>query len=152
MPATQPWDRVLIKFGAADDYAWGVWLKVPCITCRYSDLEKAEAIAVDMKKHLDKNEGVDKRLPCFVGLSGFDNFAVNIAVLVSCCSLLLVDQHSTLMCLMISVETCMLLFLLPACISWAASRCCRGMLAGTEGDLPGPSKGACREYHAVACQ
>ena len=53
------------------------------ITCRYSDLEKAEAIAVDMKKYLDKNEGVDKRLPCFVGLSGFDNFAVNIAVLVS---------------------------------------------------------------------
>ena len=36
-----------------------------------------------MKKFLDKNEGVDKRLPCFVGISGLDNFAVNIAVLVS---------------------------------------------------------------------
>ena len=46
-------------------------------------MEKAEAIAVDMKKFLDKNDGVDKRLPCFVGISGFDNFAVNIAVLVS---------------------------------------------------------------------
>lgn len=46
-------------------------------------MEKAEAIAVEMKKYLDKHDGVDKRLPCFVGISGFDNFAVNIAVLVS---------------------------------------------------------------------
>ncbi|KAK9861810.1 hypothetical protein WJX84_000948 [Apatococcus fuscideae] len=66
--------RVVTHFNKARQYSMSIAL-------RYQDWEKAEAIASDMKKYLDKHDGVDKRLPCFVGISGFENFALNVAVI-----------------------------------------------------------------------
>ncbi|KAL3162807.1 hypothetical protein ABBQ32_009265 [Trebouxia sp. C0010 RCD-2024] len=49
---------------------------------RYKDLEKVELVVDEMRRSLARRAGVDRRLPQFVGLSGFQDFAINIVVLV----------------------------------------------------------------------
>lgn len=56
---------------------------------------QVELVVDEMRRSLARRAGVDRRLPQFVGLSGFQDFAINIVVLVSCCCWLL----STIMCL-----------------------------------------------------
>ena len=45
---------------------------------------QVELVVDDMRRSLTRRAGVDHRLPEFVGVSGFQDFAINIVVLVSC--------------------------------------------------------------------
>lgn len=49
---------------------------------RPQDADKLPGIIRDMREVLEGDMGVDKRLPCFVGLSGFEEAACNILLLV----------------------------------------------------------------------
>ena len=44
---------------------------------------QVELVVDEMRRSLARRAGVDRRLPQFVGLSGFQDFAINIVVLVS---------------------------------------------------------------------
>lgn len=46
---------------------------------------QVELVVDDMRRSLTRRAGVDRRLPQFVGVSGFQDFAINIVVLVSPC-------------------------------------------------------------------
>ncbi|DBA94457.1 TPA: hypothetical protein ACH3X1_002052 [Trebouxia sp. C0004] len=52
------------------------------IKLRYKDLEKVEIVVDEMRRGLTRRAGVDRRLPQFVGMSGFQDYAINIVVLV----------------------------------------------------------------------
>ncbi|KAL0050270.1 hypothetical protein WJX82_007782 [Trebouxia sp. C0006] len=52
------------------------------IKLRYKDLEKVEIVVDEMRRSLTRRAGVDRRLPQFVGMSGFQDYAINIVVLV----------------------------------------------------------------------
>lgn len=43
---------------------------------------QVELVVDEMRRSLARRAGVDRRLPQFVGLSGFQDFAINIVVLV----------------------------------------------------------------------
>ena len=44
---------------------------------------QVELVVDDMRRSLARRAGVDRRLPTFVGMSGFQDYAINIVVLVS---------------------------------------------------------------------
>lgn len=46
---------------------------------------QVELVVDEMRRSLTRRAGVDRRLPQFVGVSGFQEFAINIVVLVSSC-------------------------------------------------------------------
>ncbi|KAK9795966.1 hypothetical protein WJX73_009797 [Symbiochloris irregularis] len=52
------------------------------LSVRLQDADKLPGIIRDMREVLEGDAGVDKRLPCFVGLSGFEDAACNIILLV----------------------------------------------------------------------
>lgn len=52
------------------------------IKLRYKDLEKVELVVDDMRRSLTRRAGVDRRLPQFVGMTGFQDYAINVVVLV----------------------------------------------------------------------
>ena len=44
---------------------------------------QVELVVDEMRRSLARRAGVDRRLPQFVGMSGFQDYAINIVVLVS---------------------------------------------------------------------
>ncbi len=44
---------------------------------------QVEIVVDEMRRSLTRRAGVDRRLPQFVGMSGFQDYAINIVVLVS---------------------------------------------------------------------
>ncbi|KAK9807577.1 hypothetical protein WJX72_003191 [[Myrmecia] bisecta] len=67
--------RVVTNFNKARQYGF-------TLSLRYQDFDRVEGVVKALRAHLDTTEGLDKRLPLFVGFSSMDNFACNIAVLV----------------------------------------------------------------------
>lgn len=55
---------------------------VASISVRHSDMHAVEKIVSQMKAWLDASPGIEKSLPCFVGLASLDNQACNLTVLV----------------------------------------------------------------------
>ena len=54
---------------------------------------QVELVVDDMRRSLTRRAGVDRRLPQFVGVSGFQDFAINIVVLVNFCHWHLCSEH-----------------------------------------------------------
>lgn len=44
---------------------------------------QVELVVDDMRRSLTRRAGVDRRLPQFVGMTGFQDYAINVVVLVS---------------------------------------------------------------------
>lgn len=69
---------------------------------------QVELVVDEMRRSLARRAGVDRRLPQFVGLSGFQDFAINIVVLVTSClsshppqasvTHLLITMHASCIC------------------------------------------------------
>lgn len=48
-----------------------------------SNATQVELVVDDMRRSLTRRAGVDRRLPQFVGMTGFQDYAINVVVLVS---------------------------------------------------------------------
>ena len=48
-----------------------------------SGAAQVELVVEDMRRSLTRRAGVDRRLPQFVGMTGFQDYAINLVVLVS---------------------------------------------------------------------
>ena len=101
-------------------------------------LVQVELVVDDMRRSLARRAGVDRRLPTFVGMSGFQDYAINIVVLVGCLpvfqsgsvSVVCPDKLLIGMCVCRLIMLCMLSVVNPmVSVCWhvplsACSICC----------------------------